>query len=80
MTPRLLAWGNSGALGLGATERHTQTGPQNVHSMEKIEIRKISTGETHTLVCANDGSLYSCGSNAFKQCGREGSLSQLGKI
>ncbi|CAL1530118.1 unnamed protein product [Lymnaea stagnalis] len=80
--PHILAWGkaNSGALGLGGSEQNTVTCPQQVLSLEKTEIRHISTGENHTLVCVNDGSVYSCGSNDFKQCGRDSNLAKFARV
>ncbi|CAL1543190.1 unnamed protein product [Lymnaea stagnalis] len=82
--PYILAWGkaNSGALGLGGTEEHAQLAPQKVHSkdLESTEIRHISTGETHTLLCVKNGSVYSSGSNNFRQCGREANLSTFERV
>lgn len=77
----LLAWGkaSSGALGISASELTCVTVPQQIHSLEGKEIVNISSGENHTLICTKDGCVYSCGSNEFKQCGREKYLTKFGK-
>ncbi|KAH9513169.1 putative E3 ubiquitin-protein ligase herc4 [Bulinus truncatus] len=80
--PVVLAWGkgNSGALGLGGSERNTVPFPCQISSLDGKETRIISSGEGHTLVCLKDGKVYSCGSNDFGQCGRGSNLHKLEHI
>ncbi|KAI8797509.1 E3 ubiquitin-protein ligase HERC4 isoform X1 [Biomphalaria glabrata] len=80
--PVVLAWGkeNSGALGLGGSERNTVLTPSQIPSLDGKEIRSISSGVGHTLVCLKDGQVLSCGSNDFRQCGRDTNLNKLGEV
>ncbi|XP_059174881.1 probable E3 ubiquitin-protein ligase HERC4, partial [Physella acuta] len=78
----LLAWGkaSSGALGISASELTCVTAPQQIQSLEGKEIVNVSSGENHTLICTKDGCVYSCGSNEFKQCGREKYLTKFERV
>lgn len=68
-----------GALGLSGSELSRVTTPHQVQSLEGVEVRSISCGENHTLVCLRGGTVLSCGANDYQQCGRKGVLTKLGE-
>uniref|UniRef100_A0A0B7B1Z2 Uncharacterized protein n=1 Tax=Arion vulgaris TaxID=1028688 RepID=A0A0B7B1Z2_9EUPU len=59
--PTVLTWGKAslGALGLFGSEHTSVTSPHQIQSLEGVEIRNISSGDNHTLVCVRDGSVRS---------------------
>ena len=68
----MLGWGNNnhGQLGLGALEQETFPTPIiNKYFETKQIIKQISCGYNHTLILANDGTLFSFGNNDMNQLG-----------
>ncbi|BFZ17846.1 hypothetical protein BsWGS_20885 [Bradybaena similaris] len=80
--PSVLAWGKAslGALGLAGSEHTSVATPHQIQSLEGVEIQHISSGEAHTLICLKDGSVHTCGSSDFQQCGRSGILTKFGRV
>ena len=77
----VLGWGKavSGQLGLKGEDVDTVNIPHQIPNICGSEVADITCGENHTLVCLNDGSLYSCGSNDFNQLGHSKSTKRFGE-
>merc|ERR1719391_891631 len=69
----------NGELGLGGLEDPNVTQPTALN-FNQVKVSEISIGGRHTLMLAESGELYSCGSNDFGQLGREGSQTRLQQI
>lgn len=75
----VLGWGKAanGQLGLKGTEVDKVTTPTHISNVRGSEVVDIGCGDSHTLVCLKDGSLYTCGSNEDNQLGHEKSTKRL---
>ncbi|XP_076460072.1 putative E3 ubiquitin-protein ligase HERC4 [Babylonia areolata] len=75
----VLGWGKAaeGQLGLKGGEVDRVSVPKQVPNVDGSEVADICCGENHTLVCFNNGHLYSCGSNEHNQLGRSKSTKTL---
>ncbi|KAG9414377.1 hypothetical protein AC1031_013574 [Aphanomyces cochlioides] len=64
------AWGDNkdGQLGLG-TDDEIYSKPTRVPDLDNISVRDIAVGESTTLVLANEGHVYSCGTGCQGQLG-----------
>ncbi|XP_005105124.1 probable E3 ubiquitin-protein ligase HERC4 isoform X1 [Aplysia californica] len=78
----VLAWGKAtfGVLGIGSSEENAVRSPKQVETLDNVDLRQISIGENHSLICGKDGAIFSCGANDFSQCGRDRNLNKFGRI
>lgn len=69
----LYGWGQSGhgQLGLGGIEADFVTTPKCVRLLTGKNLVQVSCGMQHTVMLADDSTMYSCGSNAHGQLGHD---------
>ncbi|XP_070185594.1 probable E3 ubiquitin-protein ligase HERC4 isoform X2 [Littorina saxatilis] len=69
----VLGWGKAGfgQLGLKGEEIDSVAVPKQIPNVRGAEVADIGCGENHTLVCNNDGILYTCGNNDYNQLGHD---------
>lgn len=77
----VLGWGKAiyGQLGLKGQDIDAVKVPQQIPNLRGSEIKDVACGENHTLVCLQDGSLYSCGFNDYYQLGHDKSTKRFGR-
>jgi alpha-tubulin suppressor-like RCC1 family protein len=71
-TGKVYSWGNGKNGRLGHGNENSVPEPLIITSLLKIKVIKIATGEGHSLVLSNEGSIYSWGSDRFGQLGHGG--------
>lgn len=47
-------------------------------TLDEVGIQDVSCGYQHTAIILNDGSVYVCGDNSFRQCGPQQELTATG--
>ncbi|XP_065835558.1 probable E3 ubiquitin-protein ligase HERC4 [Oscarella lobularis] len=69
----MYSWGkaSSGQLGLGSTEENAISTPHRVKLPDGSAIVSIASGDEHTALATEDGSVYTCGSADYGQTGHD---------
>mmetsp|Transcript_28149 Transcript_28149/g.53249 ORF Transcript_28149/g.53249 Transcript_28149/m.53249 type:complete len:574 (-) Transcript_28149:362-2083(-) len=66
---KLYAWGRNDAGQLGLGDLNSRAVPQEVAGLNGFKIRHASCGRRHTLVCTEEGAMFSWGSHKAGQLG-----------
>ncbi|CAG2119755.1 unnamed protein product, partial [Medioppia subpectinata] len=79
-TGEVFSWGYNGNGQLGLGTNANQPNPCRVTNLNGVVIQKVVSGNAHTLLLSDDGTIYSFGSNTYGQLGTGSKSNQTSPI